>query len=83
MANSNYGQTATNKGRIFRNKEPKNSDSPTHIGTLEIEGKTYWINAWTSIAKTTGERYFSISASLMQTKKKIASENELNDEIPF
>jgi hypothetical protein len=83
MTDSNYGQNATNRGRIFRNKEPKSSDSPTHIGTLQIEDKTYWINAWTSVAKTTGERYFSISASLMQTKKKIDSKTELNDEIPF
>ncbi len=83
MANSNYGQTATNKGRIFRNKEPKGSDSPTHIGTLQIEDKTYWVNAWVSIAKNTGERYFSISASQMQAKKVIEPKNELNDEIPF
>ena len=83
MANSNHGQTATNKGRIFRNKEPKNSDSPSHIGTLEIENKTYWVNAWVSTAKTTGERYFSISVSPMQTKKVIEQKNEFNDEIPF
>lgn len=54
----------TNSGILTRNKRQRNDRDPTHQGSINVEGKEYWISAWVNEGregtKLAGEKYFSL-----------------------
>lgn len=54
----------TNSGILSRNKRQRNDRDPTHQGSINVEGKEYWISAWVNTGregtKLAGEKYFSL-----------------------
>ena len=51
----------TNSGALFRNDRKTNDRQPTHTGTLNVEGKEYWISAWVKEGKK--GKFFSLDLS--------------------
>lgn len=72
------------RGRMFRVKERKKENSPTHSGRIKIDNQEYWINGWVSETKDSGEKYFSLSCSKVTEQDQPASNvDEIDEEIPF
>ncbi len=72
------------RGRMFRVKERKKENSPTHSGRIKIDNQEYWINGWVSETKDSGEKYFSLSCSKVTEQDLPASNiDEIDEEIPF
>ena len=77
----------TNRGALFAAKERPSDKHPTHTGSINVEGREYWLSAWVQEAKS-GVRYFSLSvkAKEEQAPSKPAAravDSEFNDPIPF
>lgn len=56
----------TNSGILTANKNRRNDKDPSHQGSINIDGKEYWLSAWVNTGKDggklAGKRYFSIKA---------------------
>lgn len=54
----------TNTGILSANERRRNDRDPTHQGSINIDGKEYWLSAWVNTGKDggklAGKRYFSI-----------------------
>ena len=79
----------TNKGALFTNDKKGNESAPDRRGSINIEGKEYWLSGWIKTPKKGGAAFLSISA---QPKDEKAGEQEqpqqsggggMDDEIPF
>lgn len=56
----------TNKGVLFKNAEKKSDTHADYNGTLNFEGKDYWLNGWLNTSKN-GNKYISLSLKEKQS----------------
>lgn len=56
----------TNSGILTRNERQRNDKDPGYQGSINIDGKEYWLSAWVNEGKSggklEGKKYFSIKA---------------------
>jgi hypothetical protein len=81
-----------NTGSFFLNAEKKSETHADYNGTINVEGKEYWINAWQKQTKT-GATYYTFSvkakekpaeAKKMVEKAKAPQPDFVDDQdIPF
>lgn len=81
---SNYDNT--NRFGLFKNKKMREGKQDANLqGTLNVDGKEYWINGWTN--EKNGEKYISgtIRAKEGQQPQAAsgAAEDDFDDKIPF
>ena len=79
----------TNRGALFK-AEQKNPNSPLYSGTLNVQGRDYYISAWLNTSKKTGEEYLGLMVKPKEPKEPKAPEpqhgvpaKDFNDDIPF
>ena len=52
-----------NSGALFPNRRKEKPSHPDLTGTIEVEGKLFWISAWAKEAKTNKEEWLSLSVT--------------------
>lgn len=57
----------TNTGALFKAKEQKTDKHPGYTGSINVEGKEYWLSGWVKEAKS-GEKFFSLSVKAKDEK---------------
>ena len=75
----------TNTGALFKNDRKEKPTHPDYKGSINIEGKEYWMNAWVKEGKT-GKKFFSMSFNPKDAAPASAPApaDDLEDsEIPF
>jgi len=88
------GYDNTNSGTLFRNDKRETEKHPTHTGSIDIEGKQYWISAWIMEVKKDssprkGEKFFSLkvtekdSANSGPSSPMTSDGIDIDDDIPF
>lgn len=79
---SNYD--STNKGALFINPKKEKETHPTMKGSINIDGKEYWLSAWAKVHETKGKW---LSISVEPKEKAQAPENDnlnaVGDDLPF
>ena len=50
----------TNRGALFRNNRKEQDSHPDHTGSINIDGKEYYLNAWIKTSQN-GNKFFSLS----------------------
>ena len=85
---SNYDNT--NRGALFRNPRRRDDKDPSHTGSINVEGREFWIDAWVNESKKDGSKFFGLKVKPKDAPAKAAPEKpaapepeELNDDIPF
>jgi len=82
-----YGNT--NSGVLFKNEKRKDDRSPTHEGSIDIDGTEFWLSAWVSEVKKTGSPRFGQKFFSLRVKPKEGStpsspmSTDFDDDIPF
>jgi hypothetical protein len=73
------------RGSLFRNTDKKNDDDRDYSGSINIDGREYWLSGWIKEAKS-GGKYLSLSIKPKNTSPADESKSladEMNDEIRF
>lgn len=84
-----------NRGAIFRNdKEGGNPNWPDYRGSINVDGKDFWLDAWIKESKKDGKKYMSLSIKpkLSSDKGSVPTggrndprpqQDDLDDDVPF
>ena len=59
----------TNMGVLFKAKEQKTDKHPSYTGSINVDGREFWLNAWVRQTKQ-GEKFFSMSVKAKEAKVK-------------
>lgn len=71
------------RGAIFPNRKKKSDASPTHTGTIQVDGKEYWISAWRRTSRQ-GVQYMSLLLNPKDAESDAPQQDTLgDDDIPF
>ena len=66
----------TNKGILGRNKRKEKETHPDHSGSINIEGRDFWLSAWIKTNSTTGDKFFSLSVKPKEQSQSATSKRE-------
>ena len=55
-----YEYDNTNRGALFRNNRKEQDSQPDHTGSINVDGKEYFLNAWIKTSQS-GNKFFSLS----------------------
>jgi len=72
MAEQEYDNT--NRGAIFKNDRKEKETHPDLGGTINVEGKDFYINAWKKESKK-GVPFYSLSVKEKVAKEAMATES--------
>lgn len=72
----------TNSGVLFENDQKGNEKAPNRKGTINVEGKEYWISAWDKTSQK-GQDYISLSVQPKEDRFDEVKEAVESDSIPF
>ena len=78
-------QQKPNTGSLFKNRDKGEETDRDYSGSLNIEGREFWISAYVRTSKA-GAKYFALN---VKPKQATAPDNtksdaaDLNDQIPF
>ena len=84
----------TNSGAIFRNKRKETDRHPDMTGTLNVEGREYWVSAWSKTSERVDGKFLSLSIKPKEDtpnreeprasrKPQVQHEPLDDDDIPF
>jgi len=84
---SNY-QMKDNSGSLFGNERREKDSHPHAKGSAVIDGREYWVDAWTNTDKN-GKRYQSLKFKLKEQRgeprkpySEPARHDDLDDDLP-
>ncbi len=85
---SDYDET--NRGTLFKNDmEGRSENFPPYGGSINIDGKDYWLSAWVKDGKS-GNKFFSLAVKPKEPKPEVvqkarqeAFRDDSIDSIPF
>lgn len=63
------------RGVLFKNDQKGNDKAPWYKGKIQINGVEYQLAAWLREAKSSGNKFLSISAELPQEKRDSSQSN--------
>ncbi len=73
----------TNRGVLFTNDKREKDSHPNMTGKINIEGKDYWLSAWTKTSKN-GNKFLSLNAKEMEARVETpAPADFIDDDLPF
>jgi hypothetical protein len=77
----------TNSGTLFRNDRRTNDRQPTHTGSINVEGKDYWLSAWVKESKKNpGQKFFSLALTAKEdfaSQSPAAGSGSYDEDVPF
>ena len=77
----------TNTGALFRNERKQTETQPDFNGTVDVEGKEYYISGWVNESKN-GKKYFKLALTAKDAAQRPSNtpaqqEPIASDDIPF
>ena len=67
----------TNRGSLFRNKRKNTEKHPDYTGSLNVDGKEYWLSAWSKFSPKMGENFLSCSITPKEASTATAGDDPL------
>lgn len=80
-------ETKPNTGSLFKAKERASDRHPEYTGTINVDGREYWLAAWVKEGQT--QKYFSLAVKPKDAKPepkpagKPQSIHDMENDIPF
>jgi uncharacterized protein (DUF736 family) len=60
----------TNTGALFFEQDPETERHPNYKGTINVDGKEYWLSAWDKVSKN-GKNFISLSIKAKEPKAEV------------
>ncbi len=81
------GYDNTNKGILGRNDRKTQDNHPDFSGSINVEGRDYWLSGWVKERKDGSGRFFSLSVKPKDGASAPAAPSQnnvdLDSDIPF
>jgi hypothetical protein len=81
------GYDNTNKGILGRNDRKTQDTHPDFSGSINVDGRDYWLSGWIKERKDGSGRFFSLSVKPKDGASAPAAPRpapaDIDDEIPF
>jgi hypothetical protein len=81
------GYDNTNKGILGRNDRKTQDTHPDFSGSINVEGREFWLSGWVKERKDGSGRFFSLSVKPKDAANAPAAPRpapaDIDDEIPF
>lgn len=80
-------KTYPNSGALFKNDRRTQDNHPEYTGSIDVDGKPYWLNAW--VKSGAKGKFFSLSVKPKNappgkpTAKAADEPPTENDDVPF
>jgi len=72
-----------NRGVLFSERDKKTKDDDRdYSGSINIEGREFWLSAWVKTSKKTGAKFLSLSVKPKEANSGGGSVSD-NDSVPF
>jgi hypothetical protein len=73
-----------NTGSLFKNAEKRGETDADYKGSVNVEGREFWLNAWVNTSQKTGQKYLRLSLKLKAATAAASAEKPpFDDEINF
>jgi uncharacterized protein (DUF736 family) len=74
----------TNSGVLFRNDKKQSDKHPDFTGTMDVEGREYWLSSWVNESKD-GRKYFKMSLTPKDSQKpdQAPQQQIASEDVPF
>jgi hypothetical protein len=78
-------------GSLFKNDKREKDSHPNLTGTLMVDGKEYWVSAWTK-ERGNGDKWLSLALKpkeangqtrSVQPASRFESQADLDDDVPY
>jgi hypothetical protein len=63
----------TNRGTIAKNTRKTQDTHPDIAGSINVEGKEYWLNGWQKTNSQDGSKFYSLSVKPKEERQPAAS----------
>ena len=78
----------TNKGILSKNDRREKDTHPEYTGTINVDGKDYWLSAWVKERNDGSGKFFSLSVKPKEQKEqakpaKAPTVADLESDLPF
>ena len=79
----------TNRGILGRNDRKTLDTHPDFSGSINVDGKDYWLSGWVKERKDGSGRFFSLTvkpkdgAPAAPPRKSVAEDRDIDSDIPF
>ena len=76
----------TNSGVLFREEDKKSDKHPDFKGSINVDGKDFWLSGWVNEKRDTGKKYFKLSVTPKDKegqKSPPKTDGFINEDIPF
>lgn len=73
----------TNRGALFKNNDPKSDKSPEYTGTINVDGREFYLSGWVKEKKEADEdgkkeKFFSLSVKPKEQKQAVPQKAEVD-----
>jgi uncharacterized protein (DUF736 family) len=75
----------TNSGAIFKNDRKESDKHPDYKGSLNVEGREYWVSSWINRDKN-GNAYMSVKVNPKDDRPvnpNIVESEKFEEDVPF
>jgi hypothetical protein len=88
-----------NRGALFRNSDKKSPNHPDYKGSLNVDGKEFWLDAWINEIRNgekAGQKFMSVTVKPKMAREHVGAtrnppaqesapkrHEDLDDDIPF
>lgn len=81
----------TNRGVLFKNDDKRDDKDPAYRGSINIDGKEFWLDAWLQKAKKDGKTFMSLRVKPKMAREHAGgsanpparTQDDFDDKIPF
>lgn len=75
----------TNTGTIAKNTRKTEDNHPDITGSINVDGKDWWINGWLKTNGSDGSKFYSLSVKPKEARgySRDKSNRQIDDEQPF
>jgi|TARA_R100000742_G_C4261604_1_gene79415 hypothetical protein len=77
MSDSYKASDKPDKGALFPNKKKEKDTQPDLTGTLNVDGKMYWVSAWKNKAQSNGVDYLKLAVTAQEEQSSTKGSDKL------